>query len=193
MPTMRVTDDEIRQMEQIVVEHGQIPEAQAVIVVQIARTRAELFGSDRGLPRHPRVPQGRHGRAVPRPAALLLHDRRRRRHDHGRRERHAELHRRRAGRGPGGASGSCGASSPSSSAALQAMRRRQGSELSACGRGPPSRRRSRVGRGGVASGVCQAVIWSPGRSFGTYWRFRTLSGSGRDVNVVPREYMNASA
>ena len=40
-----VTGDETRQMEQIVAEHGHIPEAQAVIVVQIARTRAELFGS----------------------------------------------------------------------------------------------------------------------------------------------------
>ena len=39
-----VSDDEVRQMEQIVVTHGHIPEAQAVIVVQIARTRAELFG-----------------------------------------------------------------------------------------------------------------------------------------------------
>jgi uncharacterized tellurite resistance protein B-like protein len=41
---LHVTDDETRQMERIVVEHGRIPEAQAVIVVQIARTRAELFG-----------------------------------------------------------------------------------------------------------------------------------------------------
>lgn len=41
---LHVTDDETRQMERIVVEHGRIPEAQAVIVVQIAKTRAELFG-----------------------------------------------------------------------------------------------------------------------------------------------------
>lgn len=41
---LHVTDDETRRMEQIVVNHGRIPEAQAVIVVQIARTRAELFG-----------------------------------------------------------------------------------------------------------------------------------------------------
>jgi uncharacterized tellurite resistance protein B-like protein len=40
-----VTDDEVRRMEQIVVDHGRISEAQAVVVVQIARTRAELFGS----------------------------------------------------------------------------------------------------------------------------------------------------
>ena len=41
---LQVTDDEIARMEQIVVQQGHIPEAQAVIVVQIARTRAELFG-----------------------------------------------------------------------------------------------------------------------------------------------------
>jgi uncharacterized tellurite resistance protein B-like protein len=41
---LHVTDDETRQMDHIVVEHGHIPEAQAVIVVKIAKTRAELFG-----------------------------------------------------------------------------------------------------------------------------------------------------
>ena len=41
---LRITEDETREMEQIVVTHGHIPEAQAIIVVQIARTRAELFG-----------------------------------------------------------------------------------------------------------------------------------------------------
>lgn len=41
---LHVSDDETRQMERIVVEHGGIAEAQAVIVVQIAKTRAELFG-----------------------------------------------------------------------------------------------------------------------------------------------------
>jgi len=41
---LHVSDDETRQMERIVVEYGHIPEAQAVIVVQIAKTRAELFG-----------------------------------------------------------------------------------------------------------------------------------------------------
>jgi uncharacterized tellurite resistance protein B-like protein len=41
---LHVTDDETRQMEGIVVEHGHIPEAQAVIGVTIAKTRAELFG-----------------------------------------------------------------------------------------------------------------------------------------------------
>ena len=42
---LHVTADETRRMEQIVAEHGHISEALAVIVVQIARTRAELFGS----------------------------------------------------------------------------------------------------------------------------------------------------
>ncbi len=41
---LHVTEDETRRMEQIVVQQGRIPEAQAVIVVQISRTRAELFG-----------------------------------------------------------------------------------------------------------------------------------------------------
>ena len=41
---LHVSDDETRQMERIVVEYGHIPEAQAVIVVQIAKTRADLFG-----------------------------------------------------------------------------------------------------------------------------------------------------
>jgi tellurite resistance protein len=41
---LHVTDDETRRMEEIVVTYGRIPEPQAVIVVQIAKTRAELFG-----------------------------------------------------------------------------------------------------------------------------------------------------
>jgi uncharacterized tellurite resistance protein B-like protein len=39
-----ISDIETREMERIVVEHGHIPEAQAVIVVQIAKTQARLFG-----------------------------------------------------------------------------------------------------------------------------------------------------
>jgi len=39
-----ISDVETSEMEQIVVEHGHIPEAQAVIVVQIAKTQARLFG-----------------------------------------------------------------------------------------------------------------------------------------------------
>src|SRR4051794_1182863 len=42
---LHVTDDETRVMEQIVGEHGHIDEAQAVIVVEIAKTRADLFGA----------------------------------------------------------------------------------------------------------------------------------------------------
>ena len=39
-----ISDAETHEMERIVVRNGHIPEAQAVIVVQIAKTRAELFG-----------------------------------------------------------------------------------------------------------------------------------------------------
>jgi len=39
-----ISEIETGAMEQIVVEHGHLPEAQAVIVVQIAKTQARLFG-----------------------------------------------------------------------------------------------------------------------------------------------------
>lgn len=42
---LTISDVETREMEQILVEHGNIPEAQAVIVVQIAKTRSALFGA----------------------------------------------------------------------------------------------------------------------------------------------------
>ena len=41
---LHVTEDETQRMEQIVVEYGHISEAQAIIVIQIAKTRADLFG-----------------------------------------------------------------------------------------------------------------------------------------------------
>lgn len=41
---LRATDEETRRMEEIVVAYGHIPEPQAVIVIQIAKTRADLFG-----------------------------------------------------------------------------------------------------------------------------------------------------
>ena len=41
---LSISDVETREMERIVVDHGRIPEAQAVIVVQIAKTRSVLFG-----------------------------------------------------------------------------------------------------------------------------------------------------
>ena len=41
---LSISDLETREMEQIVVDHGHVPEAQAVVVVQIAKTRSELFG-----------------------------------------------------------------------------------------------------------------------------------------------------
>jgi uncharacterized tellurite resistance protein B-like protein len=42
---LTISEVETREMEQIVAKHGHVPEAQAVIVVQIAKTRAELFGA----------------------------------------------------------------------------------------------------------------------------------------------------
>jgi uncharacterized tellurite resistance protein B-like protein len=42
---LSISEAETRRMEQIVVEHGKLPEAQAVIVVEIAKTRADLFGA----------------------------------------------------------------------------------------------------------------------------------------------------
>jgi uncharacterized tellurite resistance protein B-like protein len=42
---LSISDAESREMERIVIEHGNIPEAQAVIVVQIAKTRSVLFGA----------------------------------------------------------------------------------------------------------------------------------------------------
>lgn len=41
---LRVSDDETRAMERIVVEQGGLPEAQAMIVVQMAKTQSLLFG-----------------------------------------------------------------------------------------------------------------------------------------------------
>jgi uncharacterized tellurite resistance protein B-like protein len=41
---MQVTPDETAAMERILVEHGRLPEAQAMIVVQMAKTQNLLFG-----------------------------------------------------------------------------------------------------------------------------------------------------
>ncbi len=41
---MNISDRETRAMERIVVEHGKIPEHQAIIVVQMAKTQNRLFG-----------------------------------------------------------------------------------------------------------------------------------------------------
>ncbi len=41
---MEISDDETRAMEKIVVEHGGLPEEQAIIVVQMAKTQNVLFG-----------------------------------------------------------------------------------------------------------------------------------------------------
>jgi uncharacterized tellurite resistance protein B-like protein len=41
---MVVTDEETALMERIVIEHGGIPEAQAVLVVEIAKQQSRLFG-----------------------------------------------------------------------------------------------------------------------------------------------------
>ena len=41
---MEISDEETRAMERIVVEHGGLPEDQAIIVVQMAKTHNALFG-----------------------------------------------------------------------------------------------------------------------------------------------------
>jgi uncharacterized tellurite resistance protein B-like protein len=42
---MSFSDEETQQMERIVVEYGELPEEQAIIVVQMAKTQSRLFGS----------------------------------------------------------------------------------------------------------------------------------------------------
>ncbi|MGH9339416.1 MAG: TerB family tellurite resistance protein [Acidobacteriota bacterium] len=41
---MKITEDEAREMERIVMETGRLTEEQAIIVVQIAKTQNKLFG-----------------------------------------------------------------------------------------------------------------------------------------------------
>ncbi|MFQ5742326.1 MAG: TerB family tellurite resistance protein [Acidobacteriota bacterium] len=41
---LEISDEETRAMERIVVERGQLPEEQAIIVVQMAKTQNRLFG-----------------------------------------------------------------------------------------------------------------------------------------------------
>src|SRR5712691_12626606 len=40
---LNISPEEVRAMERIVMQQGQIPEEQAMIVVQTAKTRAQLF------------------------------------------------------------------------------------------------------------------------------------------------------
>lgn len=42
---MRVSEEETRVMERLVVEHGRLQENEAVIVVQVAKTQGKLFGA----------------------------------------------------------------------------------------------------------------------------------------------------
>jgi uncharacterized tellurite resistance protein B-like protein len=42
---MSISDDETREMERIVVEHGHLPEAQAVLVIEMAKSSARLIGA----------------------------------------------------------------------------------------------------------------------------------------------------
>jgi len=42
---LHISEDETRAMEQLVVEHGGLPEEQAVIIVQMAKTQNILFGA----------------------------------------------------------------------------------------------------------------------------------------------------
>ena len=41
---MKISDEETRAMERIVMEHGHLPEEQAIVVVQMAKTQNLLFG-----------------------------------------------------------------------------------------------------------------------------------------------------
>src|SRR2546423_11914326 len=41
---LNITPEEVRAMERIVMQQGALPEEQAMIVVQTAKTRAQLFG-----------------------------------------------------------------------------------------------------------------------------------------------------
>jgi uncharacterized tellurite resistance protein B-like protein len=41
---MKITPEEVRAMERIIMERGGLPEEQALIVVQTAKTRTQLFG-----------------------------------------------------------------------------------------------------------------------------------------------------
>jgi uncharacterized tellurite resistance protein B-like protein len=41
---LEISEEETRQMEQIVIEHGSMPEDQAIIVVQMAKTQSLVFG-----------------------------------------------------------------------------------------------------------------------------------------------------
>ncbi len=91
-----ISDDETALMEKIVIEHGRIPEAQAILVVEIAKQQERLFGGTEDVPRHPPVGRRDVARRAPRPAPLLLPRRRRRRLDHGRGERRPQRDRQRA-------------------------------------------------------------------------------------------------
>jgi uncharacterized tellurite resistance protein B-like protein len=41
---LTISEEETAAMERLITEHGELPEQQAVIVIQIAKTRAQLFG-----------------------------------------------------------------------------------------------------------------------------------------------------
>lgn len=42
---LHISEEETRAMERILMEHGQLPEEQAIIVAQIAKTRNQFFGA----------------------------------------------------------------------------------------------------------------------------------------------------
>jgi uncharacterized tellurite resistance protein B-like protein len=50
MPTCTFSPAETRAMEKIVMEQGQLPEAQALIVVQMAKTQTQLVGGTENFP-----------------------------------------------------------------------------------------------------------------------------------------------
>ena len=61
-----ISADETRLMEHIVTEIGELPEAQAVLVVEIAKHQSRALRRDRGLPRDARIRRARQRRAAPR-------------------------------------------------------------------------------------------------------------------------------
>ena len=91
-----ISADETALMEQFAVEHGGLDEAQAVLVVEMAKLQARANGGDRGLRRDPRVPLDLDAGAAPGAPPLLLRGRGRRRHDQRRGGRHDQRDRARA-------------------------------------------------------------------------------------------------
>ena len=52
---LHISEEETRAMEQLVVQHGGLPEEQAVIIVQMAKTQNILFGAGDSLCKAPLI------------------------------------------------------------------------------------------------------------------------------------------